>query len=142
MKRTFLILTAASVVAVSALSGIALADDNTYRGWCPRGGDGYGYGHGHMMRGDYRGGGFGMMDGPRMGRFMQNGTYDLQLTPERYKQILEGKMAWRGNPNIKVGEVTSDKDGNIIATIVTKDNSLVDTFKVDPKTGARTRISQ
>lgn len=138
MKRTTLILSAVSAVALITLTTLAVAQDTSkpnYNGWCPNGGPGGGYGY--MMRGHGHGMGFGMMNGPRMGRFMQTGDYDLQLTPERVKEIMEGRLAWRGNDNLKVGDVTTDQDGNIIAKLVTKDNSLVETFKIDPKTGAQ-----
>jgi len=139
MKRTTLILSAVSAVALITLTTMAVAQDNNkpkYNGWCPNGGPGGQ--NGQMMRGHHgRGMGFGMMDGPRMGRFMQDGNYDLKLTPERVKEIMEGRLAWRGNENLKIGDVTTDQDGNIIAKLVTKDNSLVETFKIDPKTGAQ-----
>ena len=56
---------------------------------------------------------------------------DTPLTVERTKEILEGKLAMRGNPNIKLGEVT-EVDGKIKATIVTQDGSLVNEFDIDP----------
>jgi hypothetical protein len=135
MKRTTIILSAVSALALIGITTAAIADDDDdRRGWCPKGGKG-GYG---MMKGHHGGGmGFGMMGGGRhMAKFMKDGKYDLELTTERVKDIMEGKIAWMGNENLKVGDVTTDKDGNIIAQLVTKDNSLVETFKVDPKTGA------
>lgn len=56
---------------------------------------------------------------------------DAPLTVERTKEILEGKLAMRGNPNIKLGEVT-EADGKIKATIVTQDGSLVHELDIDP----------
>jgi hypothetical protein len=136
MKRNTLIITTVSALALIGLTTMAMADDDRNddrRGWCQKGGP-----NGKMMRGHHGGGmGFGMMGGPR---FMKDGKYDLKLTPERVKEIMEGRLAWRGNDNLKVGEVTTDQDGNIIAQLVTKDNSLVETFKVDPKTGAQTPL--
>jgi len=137
MKRKTLIL---STLGAFVIGGIALATlpaiangngDND--GWfknCPKGG------YGQMMQGHHRGGGMGM--GMKGGQHMQGKNIDLQLTTERVKDIMEGRLAWRGNDNIKVGDVTTDKDGQIIAQLVTKDNSLIETFKVDPKTGAHT----
>ncbi|MFV0431323.1 MAG: hypothetical protein ACK5MJ_04000 [Alphaproteobacteria bacterium] len=46
------------------------------------------------------------------------------LTTERVKEMLEGHLAAKGNPNLKVGDVT-EEGGNIRATIVTQDGSLV-----------------
>lgn len=143
MKRTYFIIPVVGIAALIGATSFTLADDTDKDDWCPKGyGGGHGGYHDRMMRGDHRGGmgamgGFGMMDGQHMGRFMTDGTYDLQLTPERVKEILEGKIAWSGNENLKVGEISTDKDGQIIAKIVTKDNSLVQTLQIDPKTGAR-----
>lgn len=63
------------------------------------------------------------------GRGMMNS--DTPLTVERTKEILEGKLAMRGNPNLKLGEIT-EVDGKIKATIVTQDGSLVNEFDIDP----------
>ncbi|WP_417792748.1 hypothetical protein [Terasakiella pusilla] len=136
MKRTHFLIPALGVTALIGATTIALAADSDKDDYCPRGKGGY---QDKMMRGEHRGGmgGLGIMGGKHMGRFMKDGNYDLQLTPERVKEIMEGRIAWSGNENLKVGDVSTDKEGQIIAKIVTKDNSLVETFKVDPKTGAR-----
>jgi len=136
MKRKQFIVPTLGVLALVGATTFALAADPVQNSWCPRGNGGGQYGQ--MMKGHHGGGmGFGMMGGGRhMGRFMQNGDFDLKLTTDRVKDIMEGKLAWMGNENLKVGDVTTDKDGKIIAKLVTKDNSLVETFVVDPKTGA------
>lgn len=140
MKRKTIITAAISVLALGAVATVALAQDTQMprNNDCPRS---------KMMDGKYggrsammQGGGFGLMGGHHMGRFMKNGNYDLKLTPERVKEIMEGRIAWMGNENLKVGKVITDKDGKIQAQLVTKDNSLVDTFSVDPKTGAQTPV--
>ncbi|WP_135076610.1 hypothetical protein [Terasakiella sp. SH-1] len=136
MKRNAIILTAISAIALAGITTVAIADDDE-RGWCPKGKYGKGGEYGRMHRGDGHGMGLGMMGGHHMGRFMKDGNFDLELTPERVKEIMEGKLAWHGNDNLKVGDVSTDKDGNIIAKLVTKDNSLVETFTIDPKTGAK-----
>lgn len=141
MKRSTMIMAAVGVLAVAGLGTAAVADDD----FCKRGKHGM---HGkHAMQGPhgqgYQMGGMGgdFLGGPSMKRFMKDGNFDLKLTPERVKDIIEGKLAWRGNENLKVGEVTTDADGQIIAQLVTKDNSLVETLKFDPKTGARSRVN-
>ena len=135
MKRTYFILPALGITALIGATTIAMADGPDKDDYCQRGKGGH---HEKMMRGDHRGmGGLGIMGGKHMGRFMKDGNFDLKLTPERVKEIMEGRIAWSGNENLKVGDVSTDKEGQIIAKIVTKDNSLVETFKVDPKTGAR-----
>jgi hypothetical protein len=144
MKRSTLVISTLSAVVLGGIAlvtipAIAQSDvtkDNMFNN-CPRGE------YTQMMRGNHGGGmgsPMGIMGGGRHGRFMQGGDVDLKLTTERVKDIMAGQLAWRGNPNVKVGEVTLDKDGQILAQLVTKDNSLIDTFKVDPKTGERTPI--
>lgn len=132
MKRKTLIISTLGALFIGGVALVtlpALADDDD-KGWfknCPRGG------FSQMMKGaGHHGGGMGFMGGPR---HMQGNDVDLQLTTERVKDIMEGRLAWRGNDNLKVGDVSTDKEGNIIAQIITKDNSLVETFKIDPKTG-------
>ncbi|MDV7339267.1 hypothetical protein RYZ26_06660 [Terasakiella sp. A23] len=133
MKRKTLIISAVGAAALIGATTLAFAKGPD-RGWCQK--DGEGYGKGQMMKGHHGGMGFGMMGGRHMGRFMKDGNYDLKLTPERVKDIIEGKIAMMGNENLKVGDITTDEAGQIIAKLVTKDNSLVETFTVDPKTGA------
>jgi len=57
------------------------------------------------------------------------------LTADEVKHMMEHRIAWAGNPNLKVGEVT-EKDGDIIEVeIVTKDGSLVQKIEIDRHTG-------
>ena len=139
MKRSTMIMAAVGALVVAGITTAAVADD---KGFCDRSKQGKHGKHGHHDRG-YKMGGMDddLLGRPNMKRFMKDGNFDLQLTPERVKDIMEGKLAWRGNDNLKVGEVTTDADGQIIAQLVTKDNSLVETFKFDPKTGARSRAN-
>jgi hypothetical protein len=113
-------------------------------GWnCPAfsQGRGPGYGPGYHMRG-WRGGygpgmmgGYGPGYGPGVAQGEQNTAPNLNLTADNVKARIEGWLAWRGNPHLKVGEV-KDKDADTItADIVTKDNSLVQRFIVDRHTG-------
>ncbi len=48
---------------------------------------------------------------------------------------LQRRLAWRGNDNLKVGEVKKIDDKTIAATIVTKDGSLVRRITFDRKSG-------
>lgn len=112
---------------------------------------GPGYGPG-MMRGYGPGNG---PDCPRWGmggpgpRWMHGGrgwgrgpgsgwsapTGDLKLTIDDVKTRFERWLAWRGNSRLKLGEV-KDKDADtIVADIVTKDNSLVERFSINRRTG-------
>jgi hypothetical protein len=107
---------------------------------------GYGPGYGPGMMQGYGPGmmgpgyGPGMMQGygPGYGPGMRGGYQrqtDQSLSVDDVKNQLERWLAWRGNPRLKVGEV-KEKDSNTIeADIVTRDNSLVQRFTVDRKSG-------
>lgn len=55
-------------------------------------------------------------------------------------KMLERQLAMHGNDRLKVGKVEEKDDKTIVAEIVTKDNSLVDKFAIDRRTGWRTRV--
>ncbi|MCT8971851.1 hypothetical protein [Microbaculum marinisediminis] len=110
------------------------------------GGGGYGpgmRGQGMMGQGMMGGGmmGPGMMDGGMMGGGMMGwGPGVLRPLPEALsaddvRQMMERRLAWSRNPNLKVGAVEAKDDDTIEATVVTQDGSLVQTFKVDRSTG-------
>jgi hypothetical protein len=48
-----------------------------------------------------------------------------EMTPARVRALLEQRLAWHGNPRLKLGEIAPGADGNIVAEIVTVDGSLV-----------------
>lgn len=73
--------------------------------------------------------GYGMM-GPYWG-----GNQALNLTVNDVKGNLERWVASTGNPNIKVGNVVEKDANTITADVVTKDNSLVQQYTVDRRTG-------
>ncbi len=54
------------------------------------------------------------------------------LTLEQARDVIEGRLAMRGNPNIKLGEI-KEVDGQFIVTITTKKGSLVEEITIDPK---------
>ena len=92
---------------------------------------GPGYGHGWMHRGPgYGPRGYGPGYGPGYGA-----QANLNLSVDDVKNQLERWLTWRGNPHLKVGEVKEKDADTITATIVTKDNSLVQSFTVNRKTG-------
>jgi hypothetical protein len=75
-----------------------------------------GQGPGGAMHGMH--GGAGMLYGmPRQPQ--------VEMTPERVRQLLEQRLAAHGNPRLKLGPVASGPDGSIVAEIVTVDGSLV-----------------
>ena len=84
-----------------------------------------------MGRGGFGHGGLGM-------GWMTRG--DINLTEEKVKDIFEGKLAMRGNDNIKVGAVKTLDAGDFTVNIVTKDGSLVQTIRVDKDTGRPTPV--
>ncbi len=111
---------------------------NDESGSAGRQGEGYGPGYGHM-RGGYGPGmmqGYGPGYGPR-GAIQgdQNANQNLNLTTDNVKARMERWLAWRGNARLKVGEVKEKDADTITAEIVTKDNSLVERFIVDRRTG-------
>ncbi len=84
-------------------------------------------------------GGFGHHGGMfGKGGCMKGGKLDKPLTIEQVKAQFEQGVALRGNPNVKVGTVKKLNKDTALATIVTKNGSLVRTWKVDLNTGVRT----
>ena len=88
-------------------------------------GYGYGMGPGMMAPGYGYGMGPGMMFGQKQGAVGP-------VTTDIVRSMLANSLA--GNPNLKVGTV-EERDGMIIAEVVTKDGSLVNRFRFDPETG-------
>jgi hypothetical protein len=60
---------------------------------------------------------------------------DLNLSTDHVKNYFERWLAWQGNPRLKVGDVKEKNADTIVADIVTKDNSLVQRFVVNRRTG-------
>ena len=89
-------------------------------------GYGMGQGMGPMMGGGMRGQGMG----PGMMRPLRQ-----DLTAADVQHMMEHRLAWQGNPNVKVGTVEEKDDDTIVAEIVTQDGSLVQRLEVDRHTG-------
>ena len=83
-----------------------------------------GYGHGMMGPGQMMG------YGPGYG-----GQANLNLTVDTVKSYLGRMIAIQGNSRLKVGDVKEKDADTIVADIVTKENSLVQRFNVDRRTG-------
>ncbi len=108
-------------------------------------GRGHGQGQGMMMgpgMGRGHGQGQGMMMGPGTGRGMGPGLVygwpaagEQDLSVEDARGWLERKLAWHGNPRLKLGEVLEVDEDTIVAEIVTKDGSLVQKFAIDRRSG-------
>lgn len=94
----------------------------------------------HNDDGNNDGKGFGSCSsGQRMGHFQKSGHgkpgmgmksqkmqefLNRSYTADEIRTLNEARLIHQGNPNVKVGKVTSTSDGYKV-TIVTKDNSLV-----------------
>lgn len=112
------------------------------------GGTGYGSGWGYggcpgMMMGPGMTGqgmmGQGMM-GPGMtgpGMRGQDMVQPLRqdLSTEDVKHMIEHRLTWQGNPNLKLGKVEEKDADTIVAEIVTTDGSVVQRFQVNRHTG-------
>ena len=108
---------------------------------------------GHGYHGQMPMTGYGMMGDGMMGQGMMGHGYHGQmpmmggyghgqmqplrrdLTADEVMHMMEHRVAWGGNPNLKVGAVT-EKDGDVIEVeIVTKEGSLVQKLAIDRHTG-------
>lgn len=89
-----------------------------------------GYGPGMMMQGYGPGSGPGMMGPGWYGR-----QANVNLSTDDVKNYLERWIAVQGNPRLKVGDVKEKDADTIEADVVTKDNSLVQRFIVNRRTG-------
>ena len=96
------------------------------------GGGGYGPMHGYMHGyGAGPGGGAGAYGGPCWSTPEATGE---KLTKDSAKKLLENRLAFSRNPNLKVGKVV-EKGDYFVGEIVTKDNSLVQKLQIDKNTG-------
>jgi len=136
MKKTLqsLALIGALTAGGFALAGMASAADPAAEGGAPvacQPGSGPGYGYGPM--GFHR----GPMGGPRgFGMFGRHFDPNRVYTLDEVKILAEAHLIRLGNPNLKLGKVIEAKDKDAyVVTIVTKDNSLVDSLEIDKHTG-------
>ena len=71
--------------------------------------------------------GASMTAGPAMLYGAPRGAKE-EMTPERVRALLLQRLTQHGNPRIKIGEIATATDGNIVVEIVTVDGSLVQKF--------------
>ena len=98
---------------------------------------------GHGMMGQGNQGQMPMMGQGMIGQMPMMGGYGRgqmqplrrDLTAEEVKHMMEHRVDWAGNPNLKVGKITEKDADTIVAEIVTKDGSLVRKIDVDRHTG-------
>ncbi|MFD1196491.1 hypothetical protein ACFQ3C_17600 [Seohaeicola saemankumensis] len=102
-------------------------------------GQGYMNAPGYMMgQGNMPGPGYMMapnfqQQGPDGSGWMHERQQALDV--EDVKSMMEQKLGWMNNPNIKLGNVEETDDDTITAEIVTKEGSLVQRLTVDRRTG-------
>jgi hypothetical protein len=82
----------------------------------------------------------GMMRSRGMGPALLYGPPGEGITVERARTMLEGVLAWHGNPRLKLGTVEEQDEGTIVAEILTVDDSLVQRLAIDRATGDLRRI--
>lgn len=102
---------------------------------CPYDMMGQGRGPGMMMGPGMMGQGMGpgmMMDPGMMGQG-QGQVQPLRedLSAADVQHMMEHRLTWQGNPNLKLGKIEEKDDDTIIAEVVTKDGSLVRKFEVN-----------
>lgn len=148
MKRTLIALAAATAIGAAGLAATQTfahgPGGNAGPGWgYGMMGSGYGPGSDHMgygpgmMRGGYGPGMMGTAYGPQGTPCPAWGDADDHepLTLDDARKQVEQRLAWMGNPHLKVGTVEAKNDKTYVATIVTADGSLVDTLEIDRATG-------
>ncbi len=67
---------------------------------------------------------------------------DKKLTNDQVRDIVAGRLAQSGNPNLKVGKVTAKQDGVVAVDITTKTGSLVETQEISTKTGLPAKLER
>ena len=76
---------------------------------------------------------------PMMGQGMSPGMMQplaKDLSASDVQHMIEHRLAWQGNPNLKVGKMEEKDDHTIVAEIVTKEGSLVQRLEVDRHRGS------
>jgi len=84
----------------------------------------------------------GMMRGRDVGPALLYGPPAAGITVERARAMLEGVLAWHGNPRLKLGTVEEQNEDTIVAEILTVDDSLVQRLAVDRATGTFRRVTE
>lgn len=128
LNETLLAAGIAAAISICA-SSLAFAHGPGGAAGGPFCGSNYGQHMGPGMMGQGMGPGYGM------GRGMMQPLPD-DLSAAQVRHMLGHRLAWQGNPNVKVGNVEEKDDGTIVAEVVTQDGSLVQKFEVDRHTGS------
>jgi len=79
------------------------------------------------------------MGGQGMGSQGMGGGMMMQpsavVSTDDVTRMLERRLAWQGNPHVKLGKVAEKNADTIVAEIVTQDGSLVERLEVDRRNG-------
>jgi hypothetical protein len=75
----------------------------------------------------------GVGPGQRGGMMMQ--PSEAVVSTDDVTRMLERRLAWQGNPHVKLGKVAEKDADTIVAEIVTQDGSLVERLEVDRRNG-------
>lgn len=67
---------------------------------------------------------------------------DKKLSNDQVRDIVEGRIAMSGNPNLKVGKITAKEDGVVSVDITTKTGALVETQEISTKTGLPANVER
>lgn len=157
--------TSLATLALAAAPGFAGGDHATAEGAAQARPAHFDQGHGGGARGQYgpgmMGWGYHMGPGTMMGPGMMGPGYQSrpgtmqppcpgfehstlgpgkELTVDDVRARLERSLTWHGNKRLKVGEVKVADDRTIVAEIVTVDDSLVQRFKFDRRTGRMKQV--
>lgn len=65
----------------------------------------------------------------------RHGNVDRHLSTDQVRDIVQGRLAMSGNPNLKVGKVTAKDEHTVAVDIVTKTGALVETRDISTRTG-------
>ena len=98
---------------------------------------------GQGMIGERHQGQMPMMERGMMDQLSITGSYGCgqmqplqrDLTVDEVKHMMQHRIDWVENPNLKVGNTTQESADTIVTEIVTKDGSLVRKIEVDRHTG-------
>jgi len=82
----------------------------------------------------------GMMRSRGVGPTLLYGPPAEGITVERARAMLQGALAWHGNPRLKLGRVEQQNEDTIVAEILTIDDSLVQRLAIDRATGTFRRV--
>jgi hypothetical protein len=82
----------------------------------------------------------GMMRSRGVGPALLYGPPAEGITIERARTMLQGALAWHGNPRLTLGTVEEQDEDTIIAEILTVDDSLLQRLAIDRATGTFHRI--